>query len=136
MSENVDEPVLLSRGEIHRRIEALSLSADTKALLMDLAERAQKVGGRLIEVGRAVLSWAFDLINRYPNTSFGAIVALIMSSLIASVPVLGAVIAPLLKPLLLAIGIGMGALTDLRTASIDARLDAIAEKANGWVASR
>lgn len=104
------------------RIDRLSVSADAKALLNDLLELAIDVGGRVIDAGRRILAFIFDLVERFPNTAFGVIVALVVSTLIASIPLLGLVLGPLLSPLLLAFGLAAGAIADLKDAPLRARV--------------
>ncbi len=106
------------------RIDRLSVSADAKALLNDLLEMAIEVGGRVI-AGRRILAFVFDLVERFPNTAFGVIVASVVSTLIASIPLLGLVLGPLLSPLLLAFGLAAGAIADLKDAPLRARVGAL-----------
>ncbi|MBS0505521.1 MAG: hypothetical protein JSS55_17340 [Proteobacteria bacterium] len=95
------------------KIEGLNISADAKAVLCDITAIAIDVGGRLIQVGRRIIAFILDLVRSYPNTTFGLVAALVVSALIASVPIMGAVLAPLLTPLLVAFGVAKGALVDL-----------------------
>jgi hypothetical protein len=114
-----------TKRALRDRIDRLSVSADAKALLNDLLEMAIDVGGRIIDVGRRILAFIFDLVERFPNTTFGVIVALVVSTLIASIPLLGLVLGPLLSPLLLAFGLAAGAIADLKDAPLRARLGAL-----------
>ncbi|HEX7874420.1 MAG TPA: hypothetical protein VF475_16020 [Sphingobium sp.] len=111
-----------SKRVLRDQIERLSISADAKALLNDLLDVVVEVGGRVIAAGRQILAFIFDLFQRFPNTTFGVIVALVVSSLIASIPLLGLVIGPLLSPLLLAFGLLAGAIADLKDAPLRARV--------------
>lgn len=104
------------------KIERLNISADAKAILSDVAAVTIDVGGRLVQVGRRVIAFILDLVRQYPNTTFGVIAALVVSALIASVPLLGAVLSPLLAPLLLAFGIAKGALADMAESSLNAKI--------------
>ena len=94
-------------------VERLNISADAKSLLMDVARVTVKIGTRILQIGRCILSFAVDTIRNYPNTSFGAVIALVLSSLVAAIPLVGPILAPLLAPLLLAFGFAAGALTDM-----------------------
>jgi len=111
-----------SKRDLRDRINRLSISADAKALLNDLADVTVDVGGKVIAAGRQILAFVFDLAKRFPNTTFGVIVALIVSSLIGSIPLLGFVLGPLLAPMLLAFGLAAGALADLNEAAIRSRV--------------
>lgn len=113
---------LPTRRELLDGIERLDISADAKLLLSNLATMTLNVGGRLIEAGRRILAFAFELARAFPNTAFGVIIAVIASMLIASVPLLGGLLGPLLAPLLIAFGLTSGALTDLKDGSLRRRV--------------
>lgn len=111
-------------GKKHLRsqIDRLDVSADAKALLNDLLEVVIEVGGRVISAGQRILAFVFDMMKRFPNTTFGVIVALVISSLIASIPLLGLVLGPLMTPLLIAFGLAAGALADMQDAPFRSRI--------------
>ncbi len=113
--------VLPTHQELMDQLDRLAMSADAKAVLARLADVTVTIGGKLVRAGRRILAFVIDAVQRFPNTTFGLIAALVVSSLIASVPFLGAVLGPLLSPLLLAFGIGMGALADLKESALRAR---------------
>lgn len=118
---------LPTKRDLRSRIDRLSLSADAKAVLNDILEVVVDVGGRVISVGRQVLTFVLDMMRRYPNTAFGLIVALVISTLIASIPLLGIVLGPLMAPLLLAFGLAAGAVADLKDAPMRARVAQLEE---------
>ena len=120
--------VLPTRQELMNRLDRLAMSADAKAVLARLAEVTVTISGTLVRAGRRILAFVLDAVQRFPSTAFGLIAALVVSSLITSVPFLGAVLGPLLSPLLLAFGIGMGALTDLKESALRARVRHLEEE--------
>lgn len=107
------------------RIERLNVSADAKALLMDIAAVTLKVGEKVLAFGRKVLDFVFNLAVRFQNVGFGVILALALSAVLASIPLLGPLIAALLTPIMLAFGIVRGALQDFKDASLRGELDAL-----------
>ncbi|SCW76344.1 hypothetical protein SAMN02927924_02685 [Sphingobium faniae] len=109
------------------RIDRLNISADAKALLDDLLKVTVEVGGRVISAGRQIMGFIFDLARQFPNTAFGLIVATVVSSLIASIPLLGVVLGPLLSPMLLAFGLVSGAWKDLKDDGIRTRISRLEE---------
>lgn len=111
-----------SKRDLLASIDRLTISADAKALLNDLATITIEVAGKMVAAGRQILAFVLDMMKRFPNTAFGLIVALVISTLVAAIPLLGIVLGPLLAPLLLAFGIGAGALADLRSTEIRARV--------------
>ena len=114
MQDGEEQVPLLSKQGIRERIESLPISADAKAILFDIAEITIDVGGKLVQAGRKILSFVFDLVQRFPNTTFGVLVGFVLTALVSSVPLLGPVLGALLGPLLIALGIGMGALADMK----------------------
>lgn len=109
-------------------VERTDLPADIKAMLMDIAALTIKVAGKVIAIGRKILAFALDLIRVFPAMAMGAVVALVLSSLIDAIPVLGnkAVMA-ILAPLLLAIGVGIGALQDMASPGFGERVAALVD---------
>ncbi len=107
------------------KIDRLNVSADTKALLMDIAAVTLKVGEKVLAFGRKVLDFVFNLAVRFQNVGFGVILALALSAVLASIPLLGPLIAALLTPIMLAFGILRGALQDFKDASLRSELDAL-----------
>jgi len=119
---------LPSKRDLLERIDRLELSADSKALLSDIVNVTVSVGGKLISAGRQIIAFVLETVKRFPNTSFGLIVALVMSVLIASVPFIGAVLGPLLAPLLIAFGLGSGALADIKDHALMTRVNLLKER--------
>lgn len=106
------------------KIDRLNISADKKALLLELAAVTLNVGGRVLAFGRKVLDFVFDLAIRFQNVGFGVILALALSAVLASIPLLGPAIAALLTPIMLAFGILRGAIQDFKEASLRSEINA------------
>lgn len=115
---NTAEPL----RKIRRRIEDLPLSADIKALLLDLAQITVQAGRAVLQIGRKILTVVFDILGRFPNTTFGVVVSVAISLMIGSVPFIGALLAPFLGPLLVAFGLTKGMVADLANASWAGRI--------------
>lgn len=114
---------LPSRRELLGRVDRLAISADAKLLLANLATATVEVGSHLLEVGRRILAFAFEMAKAFPNTLFGVIIAVIVSMLIASIPFLGAILGPLVAPLFLAFGLASGAMQDLKEGALRRRVE-------------
>lgn len=128
---------LLSRQAIRERIESMAISADAKAILVDIADTTIEIGGKLVQAGRKILSFVFDMVQRFPNTTFGALVGFVLTALVASVPILGPVLGALVGPLLQALGIGMGALADMKgDRAFAARVDRLEREFNALPSPR
>ena len=101
----------------------MNLSADTKALLHDIAEITLVVGSTIVVVGRKFLTTVFDLIKEFRGVSFGIVVGATLSFLIGTIPVIGVFFGPMLSPLLMAFGIGMGAVHDFAAMKMKSKLE-------------
>ena len=84
---------------------------------MDIAGLTVKVGQTVLNIGRKILSVAFDIIQKFPKTTFGVVIAFIVTALVATVPVVGGVLVSFIGPLLVACGLTIGALEDMKDAS-------------------
>lgn len=113
---------LPSRRALIEQIEAMPISADAKVLLSRLAATTAEVGGRVLEIGRRIVAFAIEAAKMFPNTLFGVIVGAAMTVIIASAAVVGGLLAPLLGPLLIAFGLGAGALLDVKDGALRARI--------------
>ena len=125
MLETSGNALRIDRTTINRRIERLNVSADMKVILSSLVDTTIEVGGKLIDIGARVIAFVFELAKAYPGLAFGAVAALVLSYLISSIPIVGPLLSPFLTPLLLIIGIGLGALNDLTDSGMRARLDGL-----------
>ena len=127
MSGNIEAAIKEANSALPNRklkdlIERTNLSADMKALLTDIATITTKVAGKLISIGRKILTVVFDLIKLFPAITIGVIAALVLTSIIAAIPLIGGVLAGALSSILLLIGIGKGALTDLSSPALNERI--------------
>lgn len=128
MTDNLEAAIkeanaALPNRKLHALIERTNLSADMKALLTDIATITTKVAGKLISIGRKILTVVFDLLKLFPAITLGVIAALVITSIIAAIPVIGGVLAGALSSILLLLGIGKGALSDLSNPALNERID-------------
>jgi hypothetical protein len=127
MSGNLEAAIKEANSALPNRklkdlIERTNLSADMKALLSDIATITAKVAGKLISIGRKILTVVFDLIKLFPAITVGVIAALVLTAIIAAIPLVGGVLAGALSSILLLLGIGKGALTDLSSPDLNERI--------------
>ena len=127
MSGNIEAAIKEANSALPNRklkdlIERTNLSADMKALLTDIATITTKVAGKLISIGRKILTVVFDLIKLFPAITIGVIAALVLTSIIAAIPLIGGVLAGALSSILLLLGIGKGALSDLSSPALNERI--------------
>lgn len=121
----------LSMKRIQDLLERTSLSADCKAVILDLANFTLKIGERVVALGRKILTFALELIRTFPNTTFGVALALILYVLCAGavggIPLVGAAIAGFLKAVLFVFGIAAGGFADMRGGEIGTSVNAFVE---------
>lgn len=101
------------------------LSADTKVWISKIAQTTITVGTQIIKIGLKVVTTCLNAIKAYPNTAFGIVVSAVLSFLVGSIPLIGAIIGPFMAPLFLAFGVGMGAIADFQSSAFRARMDAM-----------
>ena len=109
--------------KIEELLDRTDLSADAKSVVLDVANRTIVVAGQIIQIGRKIVSFALELAKTIPNTLFGVALALVMTALISGIPILGALLAGLLKSILLIFGIAQGALADMRSGELGSRIE-------------
>lgn len=116
-------------AQILRRIESLDVSADVKALLSDLLRLATRVGETVLRVGRKILDFVLTMIRQFPALSFAVVVAAVLTLLVSMVPLLGGILASILGPLLMALGVAGGAALEIQS---DDFRDRVAQFAAGF----
>lgn len=115
-----------SDSQILRWIERLPVSADAKALLADLLKLTTRVGNALVRMGRKVLDFVLLLLKQFPHLGFATLLALVIGSILAMVPVLGT-----LAPLAVALGVTWGTVVELGSNDLDARVREFANHFSG-----
>lgn len=121
------EQVPTLRG-LQEKIDRLPISADAKAILMDVAKVTLAVGGKVIALGRKTLAFAIELAGKFQNAIFGVIIALIISMVLATLPLLGPALSALLTPLMVALGVGRGAMEDFKNMSVLREIDGLKQR--------
>lgn len=107
-----------NRRDLIDRLERIELSADAKIVISKLMDTTLIVGQKVFEIGKQVLAFVFDMMKRFRGIAFGVGVALTVSFLVASTPLVGGVLAGVLTPLLVAFGLVQGALEDVRSGAL------------------
>ncbi|MFW8596148.1 hypothetical protein [Cribrihabitans neustonicus] len=120
----------LKPSELKARIETLDISADAKVILLQLATKVVRIGETVVKIGQKVLELVFKFTSSYPNTTFGVVFGAIAGTLISSIPIIGFVLGPLVSPILLLLGIALGAKTDFVEKAMEARIKSSLEPFN------
>jgi hypothetical protein len=116
----------LPPAKIEKAISRLPISADSKALIMKISQVAIRVGEHVVRLGRLIVSFALDLVKRFPNTAFVIIIGLVILSLVGQIAWVGPFLAGFLGPILLVAGVAWGAVKDLEQASMQKRIELLA----------
>jgi hypothetical protein len=112
----------LSDDALKRMINNLNVSADVKSLLFSVAKTTVLVGQKVLKIGKKVFAIIKNIIDDFPNMTTGAIICTVLSVLVSSIPILGFIFGPLLGPLLIAFGIVIGTLEDLKDKALQRRI--------------
>ena len=115
----------LPERKLKQLIERTSLSADVKAIMSDIIPVTIKVGGKVLAIGRKILTFVLDLVKTFPAIAMGTIAALVITAVVGAVPFIGAPLAAFVGPMLLAIGVTAGALKDFTNDKLQDRITAL-----------
>ena len=121
---------LPSRRELHRRIDNLALPAEHKLALTRVSDLTTQMGDRVIEIGRRIVSFAFELVRHFPGLTFAVLLALVVNALLVGVPLLGPLLQPLFGPIVLAAGVTIGGLADLREGDMRGQVESLVAEFN------
>lgn len=110
--------------QIETFIDRLDISADAKANLASFAKVTLKVGREVVRIGRKIVDVLFSFLRNFPGIGFGVIFAVVITTLLGAIPLLGAILGPLASTLI----ITFGGYIDLKNPAFSARLDAFVEE--------
>ncbi|MFZ4986606.1 MAG: hypothetical protein ACOYLF_14190 [Blastocatellia bacterium] len=110
--------------QIESFIDRLDISADAKANLASFAKVTVKVGREVLRIGRKILDVLFSFLRSFPGIGFGVIFAVVISTLLSAIPLVGAVLGPIASTLIIA----FGGYVDLKNPAFSERLDAFVEE--------
>jgi hypothetical protein len=111
--ENLDQE-RMSDSKLNTYINDMNLSAGEKAFILDMKTATLRSGEKTIQVGRRVIEIAVALQAQFPLTTFGLIVGLVTSILIASIPILGSILGGVVTPIAITIGLAWGFSEDFK----------------------
>lgn len=120
-----DWAALPSRRELQRQIDNLPLSAEHKLALTRVSHLTARVGDQMLEVGRRIIAFAFEIVRQFPTLTFAIVLAIVINALLAGVPLLGPLLQPLFGPIVLAAGVTIGGLAELREGDMRSRVDSL-----------
>ncbi|MBR7799007.1 hypothetical protein [Undibacterium fentianense] len=113
--------------EVRANINNMEISADAKAMLYAFSKTTLKIGHAIVKIGRKILDFIFVLMRAFPNISFAIILALVLSALVASIPLLGAIFGTMAAKLLLLVGVIKGAEQDFLSGDMENRIHSLVD---------
>ena len=118
----------MSDGVLQRAIDNLDLSADQKAMISQIGMFTINAGKKVIKIGRRILELALLFFKKFPATSFGLVLGLVVSSLIPAgnirgwaIPVISSLVA-LSKKLIVLFAVGLGLKEDLKNSALGTKI--------------
>ena len=92
-------------------IEALKRGVPSEIVtrLSEIWEQAVVIGGELVSVGKIIVRKILDFLSANPNIAIGAALGACATMIVASVPLIGPMLAPLTASLFMLYGAGVGA---------------------------
>ncbi|MCY4541688.1 MAG: hypothetical protein OXB95_04720 [Rhodobacteraceae bacterium] len=115
--------IALSEEELLQQIDQLQLSADAKRMLYTVARTTIWAGKVVIRIGRKILETVMWLVRSFTNAPAGLIVGSVLGILVSSIPILGFTLGPFMTPLLVALGLAIGAVQDIKDKPLKAGID-------------
>lgn len=112
----------LTEEDVRKRIERLEVSADVKSLLFAMTKASVTIGRQVVRVGRKIIDYICGLLKEYPKMTFFALLGAVAGLLVATIPLIGFILAPLLTPIAIAVGAAFGALEDLRDQALKRKI--------------
>jgi hypothetical protein len=114
----------MSDSALKRAIDNLALTADQKAMISRISSFSINVGQVILSIGRKILELSLLFFKKFPATSFGLVIGLVVSSFIPAgnirgwaVPVISSLSA-LAKKIIVLFAIGLGMREDLRNTTL------------------
>ena len=103
-----------TKEEISRYIDSLEISAEAKLIISKISVTTVNVGEKVIKVGKKIIEIVIFLAHKYPNMFIGMILSSLLLLVIAQIPLIGSLIAGFIAPLVIALGLTMGAIQDFK----------------------
>lgn len=99
-----------SSSDLYIRLTEMGLPSEVVIRLKSLLEIVKPIGNKMISIGKIIALKLIEFIEQHPNLATGIALGAAVSSLVASIPFLGLILAPIALPL----GITVGAIAGHR----------------------
>lgn len=104
-----------SDAQLNSHIERLPLNAEAKLFLSKLLRFTVNAGKFAVKIGRKAIELAIYLTSRFKKLTFWMILAAVLSTLIAIIPFIGAILSSFLAPILLFGGLAKGVYEEIKS---------------------
>lgn len=104
------EADMASSSNLYIRLTEMGLPSEVAVRLKELLEVVKPIGDRVVSIGKIIVLKLIEFIEKHPNLLTGIALGAAVSSLFASIPFLG----PILAPIALSFGITVGAIAGHR----------------------
>jgi len=108
-----------SESKIKSTLENLNISADAKSALYAIINTTVRAGRFIVKIGRKILDIVIETLRKFPNASFGLVLGGVIGILVASVPLIGVILAPFITPLAMIYGFVRGIERDLNDKDLE-----------------
>ena len=105
------EADMASSSDLYIRLTEMGLPSEVAIRLKELLEFVKPIGEKIVSIGKIIALKLIDFIEKHPNLTAGIALGAAVSFLIASIPFLG----PILAPIALLLGVTVGSIAGHRT---------------------
>ena len=103
-----DEASLIPDDRVYRWLMSTHLPQDLVDLIYDLMEKTRVIGGRVLRIGKVIVLKLIEFAKTHPGLAIGAALGAGLAYLVAQVPWIGTVLAPLAAALGIFVGAAIG----------------------------
>lgn len=95
------------------------IPAEIVTRLKQVWEVTKRLAGEVIALGKILVGKILEFVRAHPGLAIGLAIGAAAAAMVASIPILGSILAPITSVAMTAYGAGVGATIDNNAASID-----------------
>ena len=93
------EADMASSSNLYIRLTEMGLPSEVAIRLKELLEVVKPIGEKMVSIGKIIVLKLIEFIEKHPNLLTGIALGAAVSSLLASIPFLGPILAPIANSL-------------------------------------
>jgi hypothetical protein len=105
----------IASSDLYLWLRESGLPSEVAIRLMSLVDTVEKIGNRIISIGKIILIKIIEFVKANPNLAIGIAVGAAIGALVFTVPFLGAYLAPIA----ILLGVSVGAIAGIRLDKIE-----------------